>query len=73
MLVLPPRRLPLGMGAGAVSRKDYIRAARIIVLVADVEIRQYLAREFADMFAEDNRHFDRHRFMHAAGAEVLTR
>ena len=55
------------------SKKDYIRAARIIVRVADVEIRHYLAQEFADMFEEDNRHFDRHRFMHAAGAEALVR
>lgn len=51
------------------SRKDYIRAARIILMVADIEIRQYLAREFADMFEADNPHFNRERFIHAAGAE----
>lgn len=51
------------------SRKDYIKAARIIVRVADVGIRTYLAVEFADMFEADNPHFDRKRFLHAAGAE----
>jgi hypothetical protein len=51
-----------------VSRKDYIRAARIILMVSDVEIREYLAREFADMFKADNPAFDRQRFYAAAGA-----
>ena len=53
------------------SRKDYTRAARIILRVSDAEIRRYLAQEFADMFAEDNPHFDRTRFYTEAGARVL--
>ena len=53
------------------SRKDYIRAARIILRVSDAEIRHYLAQEFADMFAADNPHFDRARFYTEAGARVL--
>lgn len=54
------------------SRKDYVRAARIIVRVADYEIRDFLAQEFADMFAQDNPFFDRTRFYAACGAEGLT-
>lgn len=53
------------------SRKDYVRAARIILMVSDVEIREYLAQEFASMFHEDNPHFDRDRFYAAAGAHGL--
>lgn len=49
------------------SRKDYIRAANIILMVADTEIRAYLAREFADMFKADNPAFDRQRFYTACG------
>jgi hypothetical protein len=55
------------------SRKDYIRASRIILRVSDVEIRHYLAEEFADMFAADNPHFDRTRFYTEAGARALVR
>ena len=54
------------------SRKDYIQAARIIVRVADVEIRTYLAQEFADMFEAGNPNFDRNRFLHACGTELDT-
>ena len=53
------------------SRKDYVRAARIILMVADVEIREYLAQEFASLFHADNPRFDRERFYAAAGAEGL--
>lgn len=51
------------------SRKDYVQVARIIVRVADVEIRDYLAQEFADIFEADNPLFDRERFYIAAGAD----
>ena len=51
------------------SRKDYIRSARIIAHIADEKIRHYVATEFADMFQWDNPRFNRDRFLRACGLE----
>jgi hypothetical protein len=64
----------------AMSRKNYIEAAAIIdaqVKAAELETpvrkravvqtARYIAYDLADMFAADNYHFDRTRFMNACG------
>lgn len=51
------------------SRKDFVHAARIIADITDLEIRHYVATEFADLFQWNNPRFDRGRFLKACCAE----
>lgn len=55
------------------TRKDYKRAADIICGIVEAppdNLRSYLARRFADIFAEDNQLFNRGKFY--AACKVTT-
>lgn len=53
------------------SRKDYVKTAAIIKgLILTHSEKEPIAQQFADMFEDDNPHFDRDRFMAACGVEV---
>lgn len=52
------------------SRKHFIKIAKIIARVEDIRVREYLASEFCDLCRAENPNFDKLRFLRACGVSA---
>jgi hypothetical protein len=64
----PALKLATDKGDDTMTRKHFTATANILkTTIEDVSLRTALARQFADMFANENGRFDRGRFYTACG------
>jgi len=53
------------------TKKDFVRAARLVAAIPKASCRENTATLFAVFFREENPRFDVERFMFACGAETV--